>query len=157
MHGRIFQISMTPVTEEKRIEEDRYFDGFVGRVADYVSEIEHPEPEYESLRKALGEAAEFADEGSFRVANPKKMFEKKHERFLEIAEKLSKTSLDDFASGKIDMDVFRLNEEYEDKYAYYVDDGDEWFGIVPLDEFVRGCAEKTDQVWHLGAVFDYHY
>ena len=157
MHSRIFQISEVPVTEETKFDEERYFDGFVGSVADYVDEIGCPESEYESLKEALGEAAEFMTDSSFVVGNPEKMFEKKHARFLELAKKLSETSLEDFSSGKIDMDVFRLNEEYEDKYSYYVDDGGEWFGIVPLDEFVRGCSKLKDRVWHLGAVFDYHY
>ena len=36
MHSRIFQISKKPI--EDRISEDRYYSGFVGQVADYVTE-----------------------------------------------------------------------------------------------------------------------
>ena len=36
MHSRIFQVSKNKITEDNRIEEYRYDDGFVGRVADYV-------------------------------------------------------------------------------------------------------------------------
>ena len=157
MHSRIFQISKEPVTEENRFEEDRYFDGFVGRIADYVDEIGYPETEYDDLKAMLGDAVEFVTRDSFRIVDKKKWFEKKHERFVFYAKKLSESSLEDFCSQKLDMDVFNVEMEYEDKYNTYIDDGGEWFGTVPLDEFIRGSDKTETEVWHLGAVFDYHY
>ena len=47
MHSRIFQISKKPV--EDRISEDRYYDGFVGRIADYVDELD-TDGQLESIR-----------------------------------------------------------------------------------------------------------
>ena len=153
MHSRIFQVSAEPNAE--LIEEYRYEDGFVGRVADYVVTSENRKDDLDWLKQATEGLEIDTDKMTIKLVSKAEYFKKNHERFTELAEKFSTMSLEDFISTKGNSDFYELKSVYEDKYGFYIDDDDDYFGIVPLDEWVRGTDEGT--IVHVGSTFDYHF
>lgn len=158
MHSRIFQISKKPV--EDRISEDRYYDGFVGRIADYVDELD-TEEQLESIRW-LAETPgirvkDIEGETTITIVDKKAYFAGKLAEFQNVLKELEKTSLENFIanSGTVDYGVWQMSESYEDTFGFYVDDYDEQFGIITLDKFMRKADEGS--VWYIGAVTDYHF
>lgn len=156
MHSRIFQVSKNPILEDDFITEDRYYDNFVGQIADYAIETD-AKSEYPYLQKTLGKSAVFETPNSFRVVDKAKWFGAKCRSFRLLAKKFSDITIEEFSTSKYDMDMFTMDMMYDDKYSYYIDDNGEYFGIVTLDTFIRECANSPDETWYLGAVFDYHY
>lgn len=159
MHSRIFQISKKPV--EDRISEDRYYDGFVGRIADYVDELD-TDGQLESIRwlaetpgirvNNIGDAT-----ATITIVDKKAYFAGKLAEFQNALKELEKTNLENFIanSGTVDYGVWQMSEAYEDTFGFYVDDYDEQFGIISFDKFMRKADEGN--VWYIGAVIDYHF
>lgn len=158
MHSRIFQISKKPV--ENRISEDRYYDGFVGRIADYVDELD-TDGQLESIRW-LAETPgihvkNVEGMATITIVDKKAYFAAKLMEFQNALKRLEKISLEDFIanSGALDYGAWQMSEAYEDTFGFYVDDYDEQFGIISFDKFMRKADESN--VWYIGAVIDYHF
>lgn len=163
MHSRIIQISHEPIAEEDYLDEYRYVDGFVGHIADYVSESDRAS-DIDWLENCLNGAIEVSkDKSFFWVTDKAKYFERKFEGFQEYARKLSGFTLEDFAGDgearewgeSLDSVMWKLRSIYDDEYAFYVDDGDEYAGIETLDSFMRRAVNGDK--YYLGATFDYHF
>lgn len=157
MHSRIYQISEKPITEFT--DEYRYEEDFVGSHADYVAEVEHDSEDYVSDLKWLQSTTEGLEvnlkEKTITITSKKEYFNKKHDKFKELLEKLQNITLEEFSSVNTYFDIFDLNSAYEDKYSFYIDDNDESCGITTLDNWVRNAEEGKK--YYVGSIFDYHF
>lgn len=155
MHSRIFQISKNgPIDEAEFIEESRYYDHFIGHIADYVDEIKNPENDYKWLGSLPGITVN-PKAKQLTIVNKKEYFKNQYERFKTVINDLSQMTEDEFASEEKDFEMYRLAQAYEDTSSFYVDDDDERFGIITLDDLVR--RSKEGATYHLGIAFDYHF
>lgn len=154
MHSRIFQISKNPIDEDSYLEESRYYDNFVGGIADYVDTIGYPDEDYKWLGGMKGITVD-PDKKTLTIDSKVEYFKKKYETFIKQTDDLSHLSIDDFITNKADYDIYIAANTYEEKYEFYVDDDGEYFGLVSLDHLLR--SSKDGDMYHLGAVFDYHY
>lgn len=164
MHSRIYQISRKPISKEDYITEDRYYDSFVGRIADYVSEDTSRENDLIWLTESLSGAA--AIEGDkLTIVNKKAFFEPRFRRWKSQLSKMSELTLEQFAGMEEIKDSdgsgetlgfihYMCEEAFNDTSEFYMDDNDEYFGWLTLTNFMREA--KDGDVWYLGETFDYH-
>ncbi len=158
-HRKIFQISKKPIKKEDYITKERCDKKFIGPIVDYVSIIDDPESEYEWLGSALKGAAKL-NSNKLKIVNKAAYFHKKYKDWKILLERLQRYTFEDFCwesdqRSSIDMDDFKLKEAYNDKYGFYLDDNDEYYGNQTLDTFMRNTHDGD--IWYLGAIFDYHY
>lgn len=155
MHSRIFQISKECKTDS--ISESRYEEYFVPSNADYVVKVENVEDDYKWLAQfAKGIKVETKDNvTTLTIVSKKEYFENCFNEFQELIKKFSDYSLDEFMSEKSFYDMYNLKREYDDKYGFYIDDNDEYFGIATFDNFMRNVNDGD--VYYLSSVFDYHF
>lgn len=157
MHSRIYQISTMPIDKCDYIEEDKYYDHwFTNSVADYVDgntdrkdDIEWFKDCYESRGLSFG-----ADNGGeyFVIEDKLKYFAPKLAEFKEQIKELLDVTIEDFASAKLNMNVYRLRMAYEEKFGFYID-GNDW-GVCALDDFIR--SNHNGSKFYIGATIDYH-
>lgn len=155
MHSKIFQVSSSPITEDNEMHESR-FDDVNRDVFDYVTEVKEQDSiisDYEWLNHVEGIEVNL-EEKTFTV-DKKKYFKVKHEKFIEQLEKLKNCTLEEFSSNKLYYDVLELKDAFDDKYSFYIDDDNEYFGLTTLDNFVRHT--EPNNKYYLGQVFDYHF
>ena len=158
MHSKIIQISKEPIEEENYISESDYYESFVGSIADYVADLEDDEVESEkrdfisSLEKRGIVKGDNGNE--FTIVNKTKFFEGLYEEFVSHVQKLADATLEAFCNGKLDDAMYCLNTSYKNKYDIYIDDKGEWYGLVPLSEFMRSV--NNGETFYLGGAVDYH-
>lgn len=155
MHSRIFQISDKPISENDYINETDYYDtGFIGEIADYVSDDTDREDDIEWLKTYFKDVADF-DGDSFTIINQRKYFEKRFNNFLEVIKEISLLTFEDFCTdgNYFNSKMWQLNVAYRDKFGFYMDD--EYAGTEPLDDFMRRA--KNGDVFYIGGTVDYHY
>lgn len=158
MHSRIFQISKEPITSENRIHESRYEDGFVGRIADYVVESESIGEDIEWLKTChKGIEVEEKEDGTItmKIVSKEEYFEKSYDEFKSLIEKFKDYTISDFIDSKNWLDFYNFKSSYDEKYGFYVDDNDDYFGTETLDCFMRNAQEGD--IYYIGSVFDYHF
>lgn len=157
MHSRIFQVSKEPVTEDKLIEEYRYEDGFVGRIADYVVKQGDITEDIEWLTRCKKgiEVTEKDGITTLKIVSKRDYFEGAFENFQKLINKFSDYTLSDFIDSKNWLDFYQLKDSYDDQHAFYIDDNDEYFGIATLDEFMRNVEDGD--IYYIGNTFDYHF
>ena len=157
MHSRIYQVSNEPIKDF--ISEDRYYEGFVGNYADYVSEVEHKSDDYLNDLKWIQNATNGLEvnikEGTITVTSKKQYFNEKHDKFQELLEKLQNITLEEFSSRTRYFDILDLKSAFDDEYSFYVDDNDEFCGITTLDNWVRNAEEG--KTYYIGTIIDYHF
>ena len=160
MHSRIYQISKTPVDMDDYIDEEKYYDHwFTNSVADYVDgdtdrddDIEWLKDCYEKKGLSFGQD----DNGEYFIVEDKtKFFEANFEKFQKELKELSEKTLDDFMSGESNMSLYRLKSSYDDELGFYVDDRNEYHGVVTFDRFMR-CSTVGEK-YYIGATIDYHF
>jgi hypothetical protein len=140
------------------IQEYRYEDSFIPSKADYVvkqTQMDDIKADLSWLAQACKGIKVNLDKRTLVVTSKADYFEDKHEQFKELAEKLSTISLEDFMSTKKEFDFYDLKSTYEDKHSFYIDDNDEYCGLVSLDKWIRYA--KENEVYYIGSIFDYHY
>ncbi len=160
MHSRIFQMSKTPIDRDDYIEEDKYYDHwFTSSIADYVDgdtdrddDIVWLKDCYEKKGLSFGQD----DNGEYFIIEDKtKYFEANFEKFQKELKELSEKTLDDFMGGESNMSLYRLKASYDDELGFYVDDRNEYHGLVTFDRFMR-CATVGEK-YYIGATIDYHF
>ena len=158
MHSRIFQVSEEPISKDNLINKDKYNENFVGSIADYVSEVEYESEQIEDL-KWLSKATEGIkvdiEKGTITIISKRMYFDEKHDKFKSILEKLQDITLEEFITTDNSFDMYELKKAYENEYGFYIDDNNEHFGLIPLDNWVRNAEEN--KVYYLGTIIDYHY
>ena len=160
MHSRIYQISEKPISKENFTKESSYYDdGFVGEIADYVSEVDYRSNDYISDLEWLQTATEGLEvnikKGTITILNKKEYFDKKHDKFKELIENLQDITLEDFSSNKEYFTILDLKSAYDDKYSFYIDDNYENVGLTSLDNWVRNAEENKK--YYVGNILDYHF
>ena len=157
MHSRIFQVSKNKITEDNKIRSYRYDEGFIGRIADYVVDSESRKDDLKWLTSSH-KGLQVSTKGKntiLKIVSKTEYFEEKFEEFQEYLNKLKDYTMEDFIDSSKWLDMYRLQDAYIDEHGFYIDDNDEYHGIITLDEFIRN-AEDGD-VYYLGSIFDYHF
>ena len=159
-HSKIIQLSGSPVAKEEYIEESMYYDGFVGSVADYISDETDREEDIEWLAENLKGAAEISKDPLSRetitVKDKVAYFSPKYTSWISKIGELRLTDLESFAGKgkgkyKLDSDMDWLNDLYNDRHNIYIDCG----GLQTLDSFMRRAANGA--TYYIGGTVDYHY
>ena len=158
MHSRIYQVSENPI--EEFIGEYRYEDGFVGELADYVAEVAKDSDSYIEDLKWLNNAKGLEvdiEKKTVKVVSKRDYFEEKHEEFQKELEELELTTLDEFCKENYPLisKMYNLECAFNNKRGFYMDDNDEYFGIITLDNWVRSAEEGKS--YHIGTITDYHF
>ena len=157
MHSRIFQISRKPINKDEYISEYDYYDsGFIGEIADYVSDDTDRDADIEWLKSRLEGVADFNGD-SFTIKDQRKYFEKSFSDFLEAIKEVSLLTFQDFCTNANDFDykMYKLKTAYRNEFRFYIDDNGEYAGREPLDDFMRRA--KNGDVFYIGATLDYHF
>ena len=156
MHSKIFQISKSPISEDEFIDESKYFDNFVGYIADYVDDLGANEDCYEWLGGTPGIEYHQSDK-SITIVDKSAYFSGKYKEFKECLESLSKLSEETFSTSDFEfgMDMYRLKAAYNDEFAFYFDDDGEEFYMRTLDDFMREVSNGDK--FYRGNVIDYHF
>ena len=157
MHSRIFQVSKKRITKDNRIEEWRYEDDFVGRIADYVVKTEDTDNDLKWLttcKKGI-KVNKKSRVITLEIVSKEEYFEQSFEEFKGFIKKFNDYTLSDFIDSRNWFDFYQLKDSYDDKHAFYIDDNDEYFGIATLDEFMRNVEDGD--IYYIGNIFDYHY
>lgn len=170
MHSKIFQISRERVTDF--ITDDRYFDGFVGYIADYVGNIDKKywKDNWDWLANYAKGAIEIKD-GKLTIINRKEYFASKYAEFKKNVEQAATINFEQFMSHDYGIEltgptgntykasasslVANINYTFNDKYGFYVDDNGEYYGMETFDSFMRWVNDGD--VFYLGSVIDYHF
>lgn len=154
-YGSIYQVSLTPLTKDDYIDEEIFYENFVGQYATYVNEETDREKAIERLKHELSSSVEWKN-NSFKIIDKSAFFQTKFIRFNDAIEKVSTYDLDDFSGetdSDIDLDMFRLNKCYSDKFGTYIYDEDN--STRTIDQFIR--QTKENETWYIGNVIGYHY
>lgn len=155
MHSRIFQISKNPIPEDEYITDDKYFDNFVGAIADYVMQsTDEDKIIFQNIPGILYNA----EENTITIENKHVYFADSYKNFKKQLQILSDITEEEFCQNHqtdLSYHMFLLNESYDDKYGIYIDDDYEEYGLMTLDDFIRHC--KNGNTFYLGAVIDYHF
>lgn len=152
MHSRIFQISTSPIEKDDYIGEEEYYEGwFVGSIADYVSDTDEPESDYEWLGSLPGLEIDVKGK-TMKVVSKEEFFKRKYASFKEHLQNLEKVTLAEFCTYSADAEMYCAKAAYSDRYGFYVDDG----SLKTLDDFMRSDTVKEGDIFYLGGVVDYH-
>ena len=163
MHSRMFQIEDHPVLEDERMNSADFEDHwFTREIADYVCNAGTREEDIDMfidyVITPLGECAELVQENgqAYFILHDgfrEKYFAESYKHFCVILQKLSsQTTLEDFANGKIDRDMYALKRAYNNRYGWWVAEEDE---LYSLDEWMRSA--ETGVKYYFGGVLDYHF
>ena len=155
MHSRIFQVSKERNAEP--ISESRYEDYFIPSIADYVVNVADVEDEYKWLTSVNKGLKVETKDGvtTLTIVSKKEYFEKSFNEFKEYLKTVNEYSIDEFIDSKNWLTFYNLRNSYDDKYGFYIDDNDEYFGIATFNEFMRNVDDGD--VFYLSTVFDYHF
>ena len=155
MHSRIFQVSESPIKEECLTDESCYDEW---DHAEYVCQVEDDKniiADLEGFQTATKGIKVDTEARTITITSKKEYFEEKLEKFRALAEELSTITQDEFMSPKSSYKFSDLEDLYNNKYSFYIDDNDEYCGLTTLDNWVRYSEEN--KVYHVGSIFDYHY
>ena len=155
MHSKIFQVSVEPIEKGDYIKACNYeFDHwFTMSYADYVNDGCNRDKDIEWLKSSMENSAEFNEDeyGKYFIVKSKaEYFKPAFERFKKEIDKIKDATIDEFASGKVD--IWNIKDAYDDKFGFYIDDDADLF---TLDTFVRCCTEG--EKYYLGGTVDYHF
>lgn len=155
-HSRIFQISREKISKDKYITEDRYYDSFVGEIADYIDTAEDRTEDIKWLKDSLkGIATIDLKKGLMTITNKENYFKGFYEEFIKAAKEIAGAAFEDFCTTKLSFDEYHLRSMYNDCFDFYMDDNGECYGNQTLMNFLRN-ANNGDK-FYIGQVFDYHY
>ena len=165
MHSKIIQLETCPVGDVGRIEPSNYYTDhwFTSTIADYVEDDDDPNDTLETLVQILnagdaGQFERFKDEHGegviFRDEFARAYLEREYKAFeQELRNLVAKATVDAYCENKLGMWMYQLNEAYNDKYGFYIQNEDE--GLVTLTSFVRSI--KPDTKYYFGGTVDYHF
>ena len=155
MHSRIFQIEKEALTKEDYINSGSIPAWFTDSIADSISDACNREEDIDWLMTAALDGIATVDGNKLNFSSDvRRFFKENHKAFIEAAEELSGTTLEDFVSSfSVYSTLFHLNEAYSNRYGFYVYHDD---GILDtLDNFVRHV--KDGVTYYIGGVVDYHF
>lgn len=153
MHSKIIQVSRDEITQEDWITPEDFFldgrfEGFVGWIADYVSDWDidtYRNDIIDSFIKDFGNSVDYCDE-SFVVA----------EGFVEkYTEELLSVVKSKIQQCKSLQDATWICETYTgDSFGCYI--YEYGFGLTPIIKWIAEWLEEGRR-YYIGAVLDYHF
>lgn len=155
MHSRIFQVSESPIKEECLTDESCYDEW---DHPDYVCQVENDKniiADLEWLQTATKGIKVDTGARTITITSKKEYFEEKLEKFKALAEELSTITQDEFMSSESSYKVSSLEDSYNTKCGFYIDDNNEYCGLTTLDSWVR--YSKENKTYYVGSIFSYHY
>lgn len=160
MNSMIYQISITPFKDtEGFFEQDKYFDNFVGEIADRVSEIDSDVRNecIEELKNKLLNTGAFIriGQGGLRLDDQRKYFQPVYDKYIAALKKAMDAGYNDFCDPFGNNAFYDVKSAWADKFGVYLDDGDYNFGLKPLTDAIRYMPEGYNIFF--GNVFSYHY
>ena len=155
MHSRIFQVSANPISKEDYISECKYDENLVNGIADYVVTVSEPLEDLKWLQSVNRGLEVNFEEKTITITSKKEYFERSYEEFQKKLEELQQATIDDFITTKNHFQMYDLQESYNSKRGFYIDDNDEYMGLNTLDAWVREAEENKK--YYIGRVFDYHF
>ena len=165
MHSKIIQLEKCPVEDVDRIKPSDYYTDhwFTVSIADYVDDDDDPNDTLETLVQILDamglhQFERFQDEHGegviFRAGFARAYLEREYKAFeQELRNLVAKATVDAYCEDKLGMCMYQLNEAYNDKYGFYIQNEDE--GLVTLISFIRSI--KLDTKYYFGGTVDYHF
>ena len=155
MHSRVFQVSKSPIKEENLITESRYYEW---HHAEYVCQVEDDKniiADLEWLQTATKGIEVDTGARTITITSKKEYFEEKLEKFRALAEELSTITQDEFMSSKSSYKFSDLEDLYNNKYSFYIDNTTGCCEPITLDDWIRDSEEN--KTYYVGSIFDYHY
>lgn len=158
MHSRIFQVKTKPIDGQDYIRESDYYDHwFTHQIADYVNEDTDRDYDIKWLSEcAKGYEVGEDDNGEYLIVNSKEeYFASAYARFNHLLAQIGKPTMADFIDVN-GIDMWRVNNAYEDKFGFYIDNYDCQYGseLMTLDAFIRRCDVGVK--YYIGNTIDYH-
>lgn len=159
MNSIIYQIGTTPFQgTDGFFEEDKYFENFVGEIADRISEMDSVIRKkcIEDLKNNLVNTGAFTRvaNGGLRFENQDKYFQPVFHRYIEALQKAMNAGYKDFCDPFGNNAFYDVKNAWADKFGIYLDDGDN-IGLKPLTDAIRYMPEGYTIFF--GNVFSYHY
>lgn len=154
MHGTIFQLEEKPLRfEEDFACEEDFYEGFVGIIADYVSEDVDREEEINYFVTYLGKYGITYNSEEQSIIFPKGFKEEYFSaRFFNLKKFVEELTLEEFSTDS--TKVWILKNLINEKYGIYIySRQSSW---ITFDEFVRYNL-KEGQKYYIGTVLDYHF
>jgi len=153
MHSTIFQLEEKPLRfEEDFASEEDFYEGFVGIIADYVSEDVDREEEINYFVTYLGKYGIIYNSEEQSIVFPEGFkAEYFSERFFKLKKIIEDLTIEEFSTDS--TKVWLLKNLIEEKYGIYIYHKGAW---KTFDEFVRYNL-KEGQKYHIGTVLDYHF
>lgn len=153
MHSNIFQLEERPLKfEEDYICEEDFYDGFVGTIADYVSNDVNRKEEINYFIKYLKKYGVIHNPKEQSIIFPEgfrtKYFSERFLNFKKIAEDIT---LKEFSTDS--ENIWILKNLIEERYGIYIYHEKSW---VTIDAFVRYRLEEGKK-YYIGAVLNYHF
>lgn len=126
MHSRIFQISEKPIPKDEYFNEERYYDSFVGSIADYVAETkkEDRESELQWLEGCMNGAVKREGE-KFTIINKHAYFKPMFKQFVGNVKLLKNISFEHFV-GEEKIEKVINGKEYQMDIQYLMN----WIGLT---------------------------
>lgn len=150
----IIQLTKERLNPDEYIDEEFYYDNFVGVIADYVNGDVNRDNELKFFERELGSAARFTSPDSFKIIDKKSFFRGAFLNFQENLRIMGIYTLEQFSGdipSDIDFDFYKLRKSYSDKFGTYI----EWEGgTVPIADFLRYA--DTNATYYIGGIVNYH-
>ena len=158
MHSRIIELSNEPILKHERMCESLVPEWFYHSIADYTDADTDRDHDIKWFLESVARVVDVAEDGESFTFKPKakqKYFERQYHAFLNKTCELTGISLDAFVGETkydIGMAMYKLNEQYQDKFSLYIYFNDE---LKSLDEWIR----ETDLsgFFYFGGTLDYHF
>ena len=154
MHSRIIQLSRSPISKDDWTDESKYFDGFVGSIADCVGEIPEENRSYEIEQLMSSAIAIDRNNEVIMIISKEAYFKDRYLRFKRVLHEIDAVSFEEFMNGRASVGMMNINDSYNDKFGIYID-CDDVCGLDTLDSFMRLVNNRD--VFYIGNIVDYHY
>ena len=166
MHSRIFQLERLPgdIDDNYICEEDFYYidasySWFIGSIADYVSENVDKQADIDWFIATLSQQTEFItvndddDEDHISITfSPGFKHAYFERRYHEFKNRTSDMSLETFTD---DLGIYTIKRLIRDKFGFYIYSS--YYGLIPMDDFVRQLDNNQEHTFYFGTTLDYHY
>ena len=152
MHSRIIQLSKEPIKKEDYIQEEDFYDsGFIGTVADYVSDETDREDDINWFIQAYQLESQFNKEDDSLIITKEYILSQFQKNFDELKSKVNKMSLEDFIDP---IKSYGLQSIIDGPGGFYIDSKE--YGLMTFDTLLRRLLEKEEK-FYIGGTVDYHF
>ena len=178
-HSRIFQISKTPLDKDDLMH-DCHYDECIPNTMDYVLASNNIQGDLKWLQETYGKYIKVNTRRKTITIRHINQFKAERLRTItklakELAEAAALAAYNiesgytdaydgtyahsgtNLAAGEhrsIDTLIYLINTADSDKYGFYIDDNNDYWGLMPLNEWLSDL--KNGDTFYIGKIFDYH-